>query len=191
MRFQQICSVCSLLILLSCDPSRVYEKNIKIPDGIWYKDNKVSFEVFIDDTVSAHNLYVNVRNTSLYPFSNLYLFIETTAPSGHTIRNTFEVILADDQGKWLGSGLGDIWDLQQVYKENVRFAQTWQIYHRIPAGYADGQASIHTGCRAEDRSIQVALTDLLIRVGKGKLSKFEEMKTFDNVFQPDIPSGSS
>ncbi len=123
MRFQQICSVCSLLILLSCDPSRLYEENIKIPDGIWYKDNKVSFEVFIDDTVSAHNLYVNVRNTSLYPFSNLYLFIETTAPSGHTIRNTFEVILADDHGKWLGSGLGDIWDLQQVYKENVRFAQ--------------------------------------------------------------------
>jgi gliding motility-associated lipoprotein GldH len=123
MRFPLFFSVCSLLILFSCDPSRVYEKNIKIPDGIWDKDHKVSFEVFIDDTASAHNLYVNVRNTSLYPFSNLYLFIETTAPSGHAIRDTFEVILADDRGKWLGSGLGDIWDLQQIYKRNVRFAQ--------------------------------------------------------------------
>ncbi len=81
------------------------------------------FEVFIDDTVSAHNLYVNVRNTSLYPFSNLHLFIETTAPSGHTIRETFEITLSDDRGKWLGSGLGDMWDLQQIYKTNVRFAQ--------------------------------------------------------------------
>ena len=123
MRFPLVFSVCSLLILLSCDPDRVYEKNIKIPEGIWDKDNKVSFEVFIDDTVSAHNLYVNVRNTSLYPFSNLYLFIETTAPSGHTIRETFEIILSDDRGKWLGNGLGDIWDLQQIYKDNVRFAQ--------------------------------------------------------------------
>lgn len=123
MRYPLISIFCGLIVLLSCDPGRVYEKNIKVPDGIWDKDNKLSFEVFIDDTVSAHNLYVNVRNTSLYPFSNLYLFIETTAPSGHTIRDTVEVILANERGKWLGSGLGDIWDLQQVYKENVRFAQ--------------------------------------------------------------------
>lgn len=123
MRFPPLFMVCSLLILFSCDPGRVYEENIKIPDGIWEKDHKVSFEVFIDDTTSAHNLYVNVRNTSLYPFSNLYLFITTTAPSGHTIRETFEIILCDEKGKWLGSGLGDIWDLQQVYKKNVRFAQ--------------------------------------------------------------------
>ena len=123
MRFPLFFTVCILLTLLSCDPNRIYEKNIKIPDGIWYKDHKVSFEVFIDDTASAHNLYMNVRNTSLYPFSNLFLFIETRAPSGHAIRDTFEVILADDRGKWLGSGLGDIWDLQQIYKRNVRFAQ--------------------------------------------------------------------
>ena len=123
MRFLLLFSICSLLILVSCDSGRVYEKNIKIPDGIWDKDNKVSFEVFIDDTVSAHNLYVNVRNTSLYPFSNLHLFIETTAPSGHTIRETFEITLSDNRGKWLGSGLGDMWDLQQIYKTNVRFAQ--------------------------------------------------------------------
>lgn len=123
MRYPLISIFCCMILLLSCDPGRVYEKNIKIPDGIWDKDNKLSFEVFIDDTVSAHNLYVNVRNTSLYPFSNLFLFIETTAPSGHTIRDTVEVILANERGKWLGSGLGDIWDLQQAYKENVRFAQ--------------------------------------------------------------------
>jgi len=123
MRYALISIFCGLILLLSCDPSRVYEKNIKVPDGIWDKENKLNFEVFIDDTVSAHNLYVNVRNTSLYPFSNLYLFIETTAPSGHTIRDTVEVILANERGKWLGSGLGDIWDLQQAYKENVRFAQ--------------------------------------------------------------------
>jgi gliding motility-associated lipoprotein GldH len=55
--------------------------------------------------------------------SNLYLFVTTTAPSGHSVRDTVEVILADEKGKWLGSGLGDIWDLQQLYKQNVRFAQ--------------------------------------------------------------------
>lgn len=112
-----------LVVLQSCDPGRVYEKNIKIPDGIWSKENVIPFEVMIEDTSSTHNLYVNIRNTSLYPTSNLYLFINTTAPSGHSVKDTVEVILADDRGKWLGSGLGDIWDLQQLYKQNIRFAQ--------------------------------------------------------------------
>ena len=112
-----------ILVLSSCDPNRVYEKNIKIPDGIWYRDNIVQFELQIEDTINSHNLYVNVRNTSLYPMSNLYLFITTTAPSGHSVRDTVEIVLADNKGKWVGSGLGDIWDLQQLYKKNVRFAQ--------------------------------------------------------------------
>ena len=123
MRHIFILSFAAAILLFSCDPKGVYEKNIKIPDGIWYRENILHFEVVIEDTIRSHNLYVNVRNTSLYPMSNLYLFIETTAPSGHSVRDTVEVILADPKGKWLGSGLGDIWDLQQLYKQNVRFAQ--------------------------------------------------------------------
>ena len=112
-----------LLAISSCDPDRLYEKNIKIPDGVWHRDNIVQFEFMVEDTISSHNLYINVRNTSLYPMSNLYLFVTTVAPSGHSVRDTVEIILADEKGKWLGSGLGDIWDLQQPYKRNVRFAQ--------------------------------------------------------------------
>jgi gliding motility-associated lipoprotein GldH len=111
------------LIFHSCDPDRVYEKNIRIPDGIWDRNNPVNFEVIVQDTITPYNLYINIRNTSLYPFSNLYLFITTTAPSGHSVKDTVEVILADEKGEWLGKGLGDIWDLQKIYKQNVRFAQ--------------------------------------------------------------------
>ena len=112
-----------LPLFFSCDPARVYEKNARIPDGVWERENIIRFDVPVEDTITSHNLYVNVRNTPLYPFRNLYLFITTTAPSGHSIRDTVEVILADEDGKKMGSGLGDIWDLQQLYKENIRFAQ--------------------------------------------------------------------
>jgi gliding motility-associated lipoprotein GldH len=113
----------SVLVLISCDPGRVYEKNIRIPDGIWNQNNPVSFEVIVEDTITPHNLYINVRNTGMYPLSNLYLFVTTIAPSGHRIKDTVQIILADEKGKWLGDGLGDIWDIQRLYKEQVRFAQ--------------------------------------------------------------------
>jgi len=111
------------LLLISCDPNRVFEKNIRIPEGIWDRNNPVRFEVVVEDTITPHNLYINVRNTGMYPVSNLYLFVTTIAPSGHTIKDTVQVILADERGKWLGKGLGDIWDNQKLYKEQVRFAQ--------------------------------------------------------------------
>lgn len=113
----------SLLVLGSCDSGRVYENNIRVPDGIWIRNNPVRFEVLVEDTIASHNLYINVRNTGMYPFSNLYLFVTTIAPSGHTIKDTVQIILADEKGKWLGDGLGDIWDNQRLYKEQVRFAQ--------------------------------------------------------------------
>jgi gliding motility-associated lipoprotein GldH len=111
------------ILLISCDPNRVFEKNIRIPDGIWDRNNPVRFEVVVEDTITPHNLYINVRNTGMYPVSNLYLFVTTIAPSGHKIKDTVQVILADERGKWLGKGLGDIWDNQKLYKEQVRFAQ--------------------------------------------------------------------
>ena len=111
------------LFFASCDPDRVFEKNIRIPDGIWDRDNPVRFEVVVEDTITPHNLYINVRNAGMYPVSNLYLFVTTLAPSGHTIKDTVQIILADEKGNWLGKGLGDIWDNQQLYKEQVRFAQ--------------------------------------------------------------------
>lgn len=113
----------SVFIILSCDPGRVYEKNIRIPDGIWAWNDPVRFEVFVEDTIVPHNLYINVRNTGMYPLSNLYMFVTTIAPSGHQIMDTVQIILADEKGKWLGDGLGDLWDNQRLYKEQVRFAQ--------------------------------------------------------------------
>ena len=110
-------------ILLSCNPGRIYEKNSMIPDGVWNRHEPVTFEVQIEDTLSMHDLYINVRNTSLYPMRNLFLFVRTTAPSGHAVTDTVEIILADEKGRWYGSGLGDIWDLSQLYKQNIRFAQ--------------------------------------------------------------------
>lgn len=118
-----ISAALAAIIFISCDPNRLFEKNIRIPDGIWDKNNHVRFEVVVEDTISPHNLYINVRNTGMYPVSNLYLFVTTIAPSGHAIKDTVQVILADERGKWLGKGLGDIWDNQRLYKEQVRFAQ--------------------------------------------------------------------
>lgn len=113
-------SLCAM-ILSSCDRSRVYEKNIKISNYEWDMNNVLKFEVPITDTIRTYNMYFNMRNASGYSFSNLFLFFTVHSPAGTQERDTVEIKLADETGKWLGDGLGDIWDNQVLFKKNFRF----------------------------------------------------------------------
>ncbi|MEE4198017.1 MAG: gliding motility lipoprotein GldH [Bacteroidales bacterium] len=117
----------SLLLLFlvffffSCDHNRVYEKNKEIPGLKWKVTDTVRFEIPIQDTISPHNIYFNVRHSSQYSMQNLYVFIHTQAPNGVSLTDTFECYLADERGRWTGSGWGDLYDNQFIYKKNIRF----------------------------------------------------------------------
>ena len=94
--------------LVSCDSKRFYEENKSIENGVWLNTNSRVFTVNIADTLARYDLYLNVRNDGVYPYSNLYLFIHTTLPGGKTATDTVECQLADPDGKWRGSGLGSL-----------------------------------------------------------------------------------
>ncbi|MFH0865510.1 MAG: gliding motility lipoprotein GldH [Bacteroidota bacterium] len=111
-------------MLMSCDPSRVYDKFKDIENAKWNKNEHVKFDVQIDDTVSYNNVFINIRNSGDYRYSNIYLFISTVYPDRKISTDTVECILANEEGKWLGKGLGDIKDNQILFKKNVRFHQT-------------------------------------------------------------------
>ena len=109
------------LLFSSCDSIRVFEENKEIPASSWDKNNLVDFSVQITDTLSPHNVYINIRQNGQYQNQNMYLFINIISPSGEKIRDTVNCILADAKGKWLGSGLGDIYSNQLMYKKNIGF----------------------------------------------------------------------
>jgi len=111
------------ICLQGCDESMVFEKNQKINDYNWDQNNVLTFLVDIRDTSSYHNIYLNVRNAGNYRFSNLFIFINTRLPNGRMQRDTAECTLASPDGKWLGEGLGDIWNNRILFKEHFRFPQ--------------------------------------------------------------------
>ena len=110
-----------VIVLSACNKGVLYQKYITIPDNTWVIKAPVTFKVDINDTLNYYNIYVNVRNADSYTYSNLYLFIDVTSPAHANKRDTLECVLADPSGKWLGDGLGDIWDNKILYKRNVRF----------------------------------------------------------------------
>jgi len=108
-------------IIFSCDSSRMYDQYEQVEGSQWHKDSLVIFEVPVEDTVINYNMFLNIRNEVNYQYSNLWLFIEIFQPDGSAVKDTFEIILADPSGKWLGKGLSGIRSSRTVYRRNVYF----------------------------------------------------------------------
>lgn len=110
-----------VLFFSACDDARIFEDNTAIPESGWDSSNVISYGVEIKDPSTPANFYINVRHADGYPYSNLFLFVKTKFPDGKQSNDTLECQLADENGKWLGKGAGDIYDNQIPFKRNVRF----------------------------------------------------------------------
>jgi len=118
----------------SCDQNRYFEQNSEIHDESWTYGDIKKFQVDIDDTNSLFNFYLNVRNTTVYPFANLYVFVETTFPDSIMARDTIELQLASRNGDWLGSGYGKFKYNQFILRKGMRFVQRGSYSFSIEQG---------------------------------------------------------
>ena len=117
------CSVISLILLISsCQSEDVfYEKNHTIPEQVWNKNNVPSFTFEIVDTLAFYDFYFNLRTTSSYNYSNLYAFVDMESPNDLVYRDTVELPLADDLGKWYGKNSGSLVENSVLFFKNVNF----------------------------------------------------------------------
>jgi len=114
-------SVLQLLLITSCGQHSIYNEDVAIEDGKWFKNSAVHFEVNIKDTTKLYNYYLTLRHTTDYRFSNLYLFLTTEFPNKSITRDTIECILANDSGKWYGKGWSSIKEDNILLRKNLKF----------------------------------------------------------------------
>jgi len=105
----------------SCDSNVVFENYKTVGNQGWHKDSAIMFTVDLQDTMSFYNVYLDIRNKGNYPNSNIWLFVNIRSPEEKLLTDTVELILADHSGKWRGSGIGDLFDNQFLYQQNLSF----------------------------------------------------------------------
>jgi gliding motility-associated lipoprotein GldH len=112
-------------LLAGCADHVVFQADVAIPDAVWDRDLKPEFTFEITDTISQHDLFLDIRHTGDYPFSDLFLFIDLQGPDGRALRDTVECLLADPTGRWFGRGTGFIFaerfDAHVLYRLRNRF----------------------------------------------------------------------
>lgn len=97
-------------LLSACDKQTVYHSFQSLPTEGWLREDTLSFDVKVTDSLTYYKLSLEVRNRSNYPYQNLPLSIcYTTADSIPSPADTIQLILADKEGIWKGDGWGGLY----------------------------------------------------------------------------------
>lgn len=125
------------LCLVSCDSNLVFEENLKIDESVWNRTQQAQFSFEITDSTQLHNFFINFRHAGDYPYKNLYLFTRIKSPDGKIARDTAQMLLADNKGRWLGKSIGDIYDYQFKFKEQFMFPEKGEYVVNIEQAMRD------------------------------------------------------
>ena len=111
------------LLLFACNQTTFYQKSDVLPNESWNMNNTLVYKFEISDSLQYYNFFIDVRNTTNYPYQNLYLFFTTQFPNGELFTDTLNGTISDAYGRWSGRGTGRIRENRFVLKSKVRFQQ--------------------------------------------------------------------
>jgi len=137
-QMHKIVIIAALAILFSsCNhKTTVYNQYKELPAKGWNKDSVAHFEVPLEKGIN-YKMLVNVRNRGEYKTQNLWLFISYERPDKSIKKDTIELYLADNQGRWLGSGFGALYEMPVELVPNIKFSQTGLYKFDIKQGMRD------------------------------------------------------
>lgn len=116
------------VFISSCDSSRIYEDFNDMEEAFWHMDSIQTFQFQIEDIAQAVNIHATFRNTSGYPYYNIYFEYSILDSLQNELSGGLkEYIFFDPKtGEPFGSGLGDLFDHKVVLEENFEFRSEGQ-----------------------------------------------------------------
>ncbi|HIP37107.1 MAG TPA: gliding motility lipoprotein GldH [Crocinitomix sp.] len=105
---QIIFGVFFLVNIIACDSDVIYSEFQPVENNVWtYEDAKVFSFDMTEDTVPV-KIFINLRTTTDYPYSNIFMYLYSYFPNGYKDKDTLEFFLAKPNGEWLGEVSGTV-----------------------------------------------------------------------------------
>lgn len=122
----------------SCSKRTVYNEFQPIQNKIWDKQDEYFFHFEIKDQTVPYDISLQLRNSDIYPYQNIWMLSRERQPSGHSVTDTIEYILADDFGKWHGNGI-TLFQNQITLRSKYHFPDTGKYTISVRHGMRDDQ----------------------------------------------------
>jgi gliding motility-associated lipoprotein GldH len=115
------------LALFSCNRNKIYQEYVDFDKRIWLSSESARFRFDIRDTLSSYNIYCNLRNSTHYPWSRIFINFALTDTAGNALEKKLvnDYLFDPKTGKPHGrSGLGDLYDHRIQVLSNYRFPES-------------------------------------------------------------------
>nr|WP_220485333.1 gliding motility lipoprotein GldH [Myroides sp. WP-1] len=111
-------------LLISCQQdNKVVFDEFQPTKGVWERNDIKTFVCDVQDTLTANNLFMNVRVNNEYPYSNMFVIFKLYKPNAEIVIDTIQFQMADPNGALLGNGFSDVKESKLWLKENYIFDQ--------------------------------------------------------------------
>jgi gliding motility-associated lipoprotein GldH len=110
------------LALSSCTSRKVFSEYHKFSNFTWNRFELITFDVPIEDEESLYEIAVAVRHIPQFPYGNLDINMTINSPDGEMRSGDFSLKLKDKNGKWLGDGMGDLYDIEIPVHKGMKFS---------------------------------------------------------------------
>jgi gliding motility-associated lipoprotein GldH len=94
-------------VTFSCQQNKTFDRYTSLSSA-WNKHDIISYEFVAPDNLNPYNLFINLRTTTDYKFSNLFLVVELNYPYGKVTKDTLEFLMAKPSGELLGTGFSSV-----------------------------------------------------------------------------------
>jgi gliding motility-associated lipoprotein GldH len=110
-RFYLLVAFSSQLIASSCTTIDLYEKTVTIPGQAWENSFRPSFDFTIKDTASLYQLFLVLRHTEKYNYTNIYINLYVKPPGQDSaIKFQRDLTLATNEKGWQATGMDDVYE---------------------------------------------------------------------------------
>lgn len=143
MRLKAACII-GLIVLLSasivsCRGDEVYYEFREIKDSKWSKHDTLCFNIdsSLIELNTDYDISIELANNFNYPYRNVWLYVYDNINDTLFRSYSQQYMLADEFGKWYGSGFGTLYQISLAYRDQVRFTDKQNLCIKLVHGMRD------------------------------------------------------
>jgi gliding motility-associated lipoprotein GldH len=111
------------MIMSSCDHVKFYEEYLDNERITWSRFDVKTFSFEVKDISATYDFYIAIRHHTDVPLKYITTKFMIYTPSGETRMIEQKILLRDKEGKLLGNGMGDLWDVEYPARKDFQFTE--------------------------------------------------------------------
>ena len=103
-----------------------------MPEQHWDSNFKPEITFSITDTSALYDVYVVLRHTDAYNYSNIWIQATVQQPAEKDLKKQqYDLLLATNEKGWLGSAMDDIYEQRVLIQPQTRFKKQGEYHFTI------------------------------------------------------------